>query len=162
MVYASIRGGTMKNICYYTSDIGKIGIADNGSAITNLYFEHDAVGDDAIIYETELLKKAGQQLQEYFAGERKAFSLPLAPQGTGFMQQVWHSLQSIPYGETRSYEKIAKNIGNEKACRAVGMANNRNPIPIFIPCHRVIGKNDKLTGYRAGLRIKTYLLELEK
>ncbi|MGI5880527.1 MAG: methylated-DNA--[protein]-cysteine S-methyltransferase [Syntrophomonadaceae bacterium] len=152
----------MLNIYYYTTDIGRIGIADNGKAITNVYFEHDPVDDDAAIYETDLLRRAGKQLGEYLCGERKVFTLPLAPHGTDFMQQVWYSLQTIPYGQTQSYAEIAKSIGNEKACRAVGMANNRNPIPIFIPCHRVIGKNGKLIGYRAGLQIKTYLLELEK
>ena len=151
----------MKNIYYYTTDIGRIGIAENGNAITNLFFEYDTVGDDTPLYETDLLKRAGQQLREYLSGEREAFSLPLAPHGTDFMQRVWHSLQTIPYGQTQSYAEIAKSIGNEKACRAVGRANNRNPIPIFIPCHGVIGKDGNLTGYRAGLKIKNYLLELE-
>lgn len=152
----------MKNIFFYSTDIGNIAIADNGSAVTNLYFENEPVHDAVIIYETELLKEAGQQLREYFAGKRKVFTIPLAPEGTDFMQRVWDNLQTIPYGHTQSYSETAQNIGNKKACRAVGLANNRNPIPVLIPCHRVIGKNGKLTGYRAGLPIKTFLLELEK
>ena len=88
--------------------------------------------------------------------------MPLAPKGTPFQQKVWAALQEIPYGETRSYKEIAAMVGNEKACRAVGMANNRNPLPIFIPCHRVVGTNGKLVGYAGGLDVKTFLLELEK
>lgn len=152
----------MKKIFFYSTDIGNIAIADNGSAVTNLYFENEPVHDAVIIYETELLKEAGQQLREYFAGQRKVFTIPLAPEGTDFMQRVWDNLQTIPYGHTQSYSETAKSIGDGKACRAVGLANNRNPIPVFIPCHRIIGKNGKLTGYRAGLPIKTFLLELEK
>jgi len=88
--------------------------------------------------------------------------LPLAPAGTAFMQKVWNALLTIPYGETRSYKEIAIAVGNSKACRAVGMANNRNPISVVIPCHRVIGANGKLVGYGGGLDIKSYLLDLEK
>ena len=94
-------------------------------------------------------------------GKRKEFTLPLAPVGTEFMIRVWKSLCAIPYGETRSYKEIAESIGNKKASRAVGLANNRNPIPIFIPCHRVIGANGKLVGYGGGLHIKSFLLKLE-
>lgn len=101
-------------------------------------------------------------MQDYLAGKLKDFKLPLAPAGTEFMLRVWESLRAIPYGETRSYQEIAQSVGNKKASRAVGLANNRNPIPIIIPCHRVIGANGKLTGYRGGLEIKAHLLELEK
>ncbi|HBF36039.1 MAG TPA: methylated-DNA--[protein]-cysteine methyltransferase, partial [Firmicutes bacterium] len=107
-------------------------------------------------------KDAANQLQSYLTGKQKIFTLPLAPAGTGFMLQVWQQLQKIPYGETRSYQAIARAIGNPKAARAVGLANNRNPLPIFIPCHRVIGANGHLTGYRGGLSLKEKLLELEK
>ena len=102
------------------------------------------------------------QLEEYFSGKRSSFSLPMAPVGTQFMQDVWQALVTIPYGEVRSYRDIAKAIGNPKACRAVGMANNRNPLPIIIPCHRVIGANGKLVGYAGGLDCKEKLLALEK
>ena len=102
------------------------------------------------------------QLSQYLRGERRDFSLPLAPEGSEFFQRTWQALQAIPYGETRSYAEIAAAIGNTKACRAVGLANNRNPLPIFIPCHRVIGSNQRLTGYRGGLALKRQLLELEQ
>ncbi|MEN6325713.1 MAG: methylated-DNA--[protein]-cysteine S-methyltransferase [Syntrophomonas sp.] len=152
----------MKNLFFYPSGLGKIGIAENGKAITNLYFQNEAIPQDAVIYETDLLKEAGGQLQAYFSGKLRVFKLPLALGGTDFMRRVWQSLQTIPYGETRSYQEIAQSIDNKKACRAVGQANNRNPIPIIIPCHRVIGANGKLVGYGSGLGIKAKLLELEK
>ncbi len=106
-------------------------------------------------------KKVFQELAEYFAGKRTLFSIICNPQGTEFQKQVWKALCDIPYGQTRSYKDIAKAIGNEKACRAVGMANNKNPISIIIPCHRVIGSNGKMVGYGAGVDKKIYLLRLE-
>ena len=151
----------MSNAFYYETKIGKIGIVENERAITHLYFG-ETIRQDVNIIETPLLEKANQELQEYFDGKRKTFDLPLAPEGTEFMQKVWKSLKEIPYGETCSYKDIAKNIGNIKASRAVGMANNRNPILIFIPCHRVIGANGNLVGYAGGLDIKEKLLEMEK
>lgn len=102
-----------------------------------------------------------RQLEEYFAGRRKTFDLPLAPRGTEFQRRVWSALQKIPYGKTVAYADIAQRIGNPKGVRAVGLANGRNPIPIVIPCHRVIGKNGTLTGYGGGLPIKQKLLEIE-
>ena len=112
--------------------------------------------------ETPLIKKAAAQLNEYFNGERKTFDFPLAPRGTEFQLTVWKALQTIPYGKTCSYGQLAAKIGNPKACRAVGMANNRNPIAIIIPCHRVIGSNGSLTGYAGGLELKDKLIRLEK
>jgi methylated-DNA-[protein]-cysteine S-methyltransferase len=103
-----------------------------------------------------------RQLSAYFAGELETFDLPLAPQGTPFQQKVWDELLNIPYGETISYGELAKRIGNPNASRAVGLANGSNPIPIIIPCHRVIGSNGKLTGYGGGLPIKEKLLALER
>lgn len=111
--------------------------------------------------ETPLLLRAKEQLQEYFRGERQGFDLPLAPQGTEFQRRCWDALQAIPYGDTVSYAAQAAKIGNPKACRAVGMANNRNPICIIIPCHRVVGKSGALVGYAAGLETKRKLLKLE-
>jgi methylated-DNA-[protein]-cysteine S-methyltransferase len=102
------------------------------------------------------------QLHEYFAGERKQFAVPLDLQGTNFQKMVWESLLSIPYGETRSYKEVALHIRAPKAVRAIGGANNKNPIPIIIPCHRVVGSNGALVGYGGGLEIKEFLLELEK
>nr|WP_307992942.1 methylated-DNA--[protein]-cysteine S-methyltransferase [uncultured Niameybacter sp.] len=151
----------MKQIGYYNGPIGKIGIVENEGVITHVYFEEEL--KDKIIEEgkSKLLEEACKQLEEYFQGMRKEFDLPLKPTGTPFMESVWKALQDIPYGQTKSYKDIAEAIGNAKACRAVGLANNRNPIPIFIPCHRVIGANGKLVGYGGGLHIKEYLLELE-
>jgi methylated-DNA-[protein]-cysteine S-methyltransferase len=107
------------------------------------------------------LSKTIQQLQTYFAGELESFDLQLAPEGTPFQLEVWRRLCDIPYGETISYGELAGRIGNPKASRAVGLANGSNPIPIVIPCHRVIGSNGKLTGYGGGLPIKEKLLALE-
>ncbi|MCL5071017.1 MAG: methylated-DNA--[protein]-cysteine S-methyltransferase [Actinobacteria bacterium] len=152
----------MKNIFYYKTSIGRIGISEKDGRITNLFFTTDSLPDDYIVTETDILKAAGKQLQEYLACQRKAFNLPFAPSGTVFMKNVWKCLQDIPYGTTQSYKEIALKIGDSNACRAVGLANNKNPIPVFIPCHRVIGANGDLTGYRGGLEIKSYLLNLEK
>jgi methylated-DNA-[protein]-cysteine S-methyltransferase len=105
--------------------------------------------------------EAIRQLREYFAGRRSDFDLPLAPQGTAFQKTVWDRLLEIPYGETISYGELARRVGNPKASRAVGAANGQNPIPIVIPCHRVIGSNGKLTGFGGGLPVKETLLALE-
>lgn len=152
----------MKNLFFYHTDIGRIGIAENGTEITDLCFEGAAVPLDAVVRETELLKQTAEELREYLAGERKEFTVPLSPKGTEFQRRVWKSLRAIPYGETRSYREIADSVGCPKGFRAVGMANNRNPIPIIIPCHRVIGADGSLTGYGGGLDIKVRLLKLEK
>ena len=128
--------------------------------MTGLYF-----GTRCLLGEkgtSPLLEEAARQLQEYFAGCRREFSLPLAPRGTEFQRQVWHALEGIPYGETRTYGEIARAIGKSKACRAVGMANHRNPLSILVPCHRVVGADGSLTGYGGGLEAKQFLLELEK
>ncbi|SFT00440.1 methylated-DNA--[protein]-cysteine S-methyltransferase [Marininema halotolerans] len=107
------------------------------------------------------LANATSQLQEYFAGTRQSFSIPVDLRGTSFQTAVWNALAAIPYGETRSYSDIASDIGNGQAVRAVGTANGANPVPIIIPCHRVIGKNTTLTGFRGGLQVKETLLQLE-
>jgi len=152
----------MKNVYYYSTNLGKIGIADNGDAITNLYFSGEDVPQGTNVKETALIREAASQLKEYLAGQRREFDIHLVLEGTPFQQAVWKALTAIPYGETRSYGQIAESIGKPKACRAVGMANNKNPIAIFVPCHRVIGANGKLVGYGGGLDIKEKLLELEK
>jgi methylated-DNA-[protein]-cysteine S-methyltransferase len=117
----------------------------------------DAVRHDDV----PVLKQASQQLQAYFDGALRTFDLPLSPHGTAFQQSVWDALLAIPYGETRSYREVAAGIGTPKAVRAVGAANGQNPIPIVIPCHRVIGSNGKLTGFGGGLPLKRRLLDLE-
>ncbi|MGQ4659974.1 methylated-DNA--[protein]-cysteine S-methyltransferase [Lysobacter sp. F6437] len=108
-----------------------------------------------------LLLRLHQQLDEYFAGTRRTFDLPLAPRGTAFQCEVWRTLASIPYGETVSYAQLATQIGKPSATRAVGAANGRNPLPIVLPCHRVIGANGSLTGFGGGLPTKQFLLQLE-
>jgi methylated-DNA-[protein]-cysteine S-methyltransferase len=110
---------------------------------------------------TDLIRDLQSQLEAYFAGNLKIFTIPLLLIGTEFQKTVWRHLQEIPYGETRTYQQIATMCGNPKACRAVGFANNQNPISIVIPCHRVIGANGKLVGYAGGLDIKQFLLEIE-
>lgn len=151
-----------KNLFFYETSIGKIGIADNGTAITNLYFSDEDIERKVHIKETALIKKAAAELHEYLRGTRQLFDLPLAPAGTEFQQAVWRALQEIPYGETRCYQEIAEKINRPKACRAVGLANNKNPIAIIIPCHRVIGKNGQLVGYAGGISMKERLLEIER
>ncbi|MBT8900167.1 methyltransferase [Lactobacillus delbrueckii subsp. bulgaricus] len=110
----------------------------------------------------DLVKACMRELKEYFAGQRQKFDLPLSPEGTSFQQKVWQQLQQIPYGETRSYQQLAEMTGDKNASRAIGLANNCNPILILIPCHRVIGADGSLTGYAAGLAAKKLLLDLEK
>lgn len=143
---------------YLNSPIGFIKITANDEAINEVTFVENEEEDKP----NALTQEAVNQLMEYFEGKRKVFDLPLSPIGTPFQQAVWKALCSIPYGETRSYGEIAKMIGNPKASRAVGMANNRNPISIIIPCHRVIGASGKLVGYGGGIDKKIYLLNLEK
>jgi methylated-DNA-[protein]-cysteine S-methyltransferase len=109
----------------------------------------------------EFFTEAARQLKAYFSRELKSFDLKLAPEGTDFQKSVWKALCEIPYGETRTYKDVAASIGKQKACRAVGLANNRNPIAIIVPCHRVIGSSGKLVGYASGLDIKAFLLDLE-
>ena len=145
----------------YETPLGKIVLTENGTAITRLIFS-EVLPEGVNYRETDLLKKAAQELREYFAGTRRHFDLPFQPEGTDFQQKVWQALQDIPYGAVCSYKDIARAIGNEKACRAVGGANNRNPISIIIPCHRVIGADGNLVGYGGGLPLKRKLLELEK
>lgn len=153
----------MGNVFYYETRLGTIGIAETNDKITHLFFGGEKFSEKEYERkETPVLAEAGRQLGEYFDGRRREFDLPLAPEGTEFMLRVWKALQDIPYGETRSYKEIAAMTGNSKACRAVGLANNRNPISIFIPCHRVIGANGDLVGYGGGLDKKTFLLDLER
>ena len=111
--------------------------------------------------ETEILLRAERELREYFAGERRGFDVPLHPSGTAFQTRVWNGLRAIPYGKTVTYGELARRIGQPNAARAVGMANHANPLPIIVPCHRVIGADGRLTGYAGGLEIKRKLLELE-
>lgn len=147
----------------YKSPFGLLTLAEENNKLTNCSFGNGSkLPENAEIKETELIKEAWQQLQQYFNGKRKNFDLALATGGTIFQQAVWQALLTVPYGQTSSYKDVAVKVGNPKACRAVGLANNKNPIGIIIPCHRVIGSNGKLVGYAGGLDIKQKLLELEK
>lgn len=150
--------------CLYRSPVGLLKIEINEYGICALHFLREVEPGfcDITVPGQPLLKQAVQELEEYFHSSRREFTLPLVPQGTPFQLSVWQALQTIPYGTTCSYGEIAAAIGNPKACRAVGMANNKNPLPILIPCHRVIGANGKLVGYGAGLDIKKQLLALEQ
>jgi methylated-DNA-[protein]-cysteine S-methyltransferase len=156
----------MKNVYFYKFQINKkpackLGIVEEDGAICGVLFDIGIAPNGCEKRETPLIKKAAQQFDEYFDGKRKYFNLPLSLHGTAFQMKVWNALQKIPYGKTISYGELAAIIGNPKASRAVGMANNRNPIPIIIPCHRVIGHDGSLTGYAGGLDLKRELLELE-
>lgn len=147
---------------YDDTPLGKIGIAESHGKICAVTFAGEKTPQGATIKQTPLLRQAAHQLAEYFAGKRTVFDLPLEPlYGTPFQKRVWQALQEIPYGETRTYAQIAAMVHNPKGCRAVGMANHKNPLGIVVPCHRVIGANGSLTGYAGGLDKKQYLLDLE-
>ena len=149
------------NMRLYDSPIGILQISEDDGKITKIYPYQKESDPTVDMQHSELLKDACRQLDEYFQGKRKEFDLPLAYTGTPFQESVWRELQRIPYGETRSYEDIAVKIGNPKAVRAVGQANNKNPILLLIPCHRVIHKNGDISGFACGIETKKYLLELE-
>ena len=145
----------------YRSPIGALTILSGDKGIKAIkFYEDEKVKAQGRT--NEMTRWAVKELEEYFQGKRKTFTVPCVPQGTDFQKRVWEALTQIPYGETRTYKEIAAAAGNPKASRAVGMANNRNPIPIIIPCHRVIGTNGSLTGYAGGLKVKEYLLKLER
>lgn len=154
------------NYCYVDSPIGTLLISGTERVVCSISFpkggkprkpESGWTGSDA-----GALGEAARQLREYFEGRRTAFELPLDPAGTAFQKAVWMLLREIPYGETISYGELARRTGNPKASRAVGAANGANPLPIVVPCHRVIGANGKLTGFGGGLPVKEALLELER
>lgn len=144
----------------FDTPLGQMALGEEEGRIIRLYLPGSPT-PRLMPHATSLLKEGERQLLEYFAGTRKEFDLPLAPQGTPFQQKVWAALRDIPWGQTRSYRDIAQAVNCSKGFRAVGMANNRNPIPIIIPCHRVVGADGSLTGYAGGLELKRALLELE-
>ena len=143
----------------YRTPLGRLTIATDGEAVTRVLFgEQEAPGQ---LSPTALTNEAATQIQQYLAGKRRTFDLPLNPAGTPFQQSVWNALLDIPYGSTWTYAQLASAVGNPKAFRAVGGANNRNPLPILIPCHRVVGADGSLVGYASGVHIKRFLLDLE-
>lgn len=154
----------MMYYCYLDTPIGELLLAGDDDALCLVSFPEGSMRRDPDpdwIYNEKPFAMARQQLTEYFAGERREFDLPLKLNGTEFQMSVLQALQHIPYGETTSYAEIAERIGRPKAVRAVGAANGRNPIPIIVPCHRVIGSHGELTGFGGGLDTKEALLRLE-
>ncbi|RLA62990.1 MAG: cysteine methyltransferase [Epsilonproteobacteria bacterium] len=144
----------------FQSPLGFIEITSTKSHIKGLRFNKGPIKNISNKI-PQVLNKCLTQLEEYFTGNRKIFKIPINMQGTPFQQSVWEELKNIPHGKTLSYGELAKKIGKPKACRAVGMANNRNQIPIIVPCHRVIGADGKLVGYAPGLSYKEWLLAHE-
>ncbi|WP_263416316.1 methylated-DNA--[protein]-cysteine S-methyltransferase [Terriglobus albidus] len=161
--------GTVMNLAYkfVTSPVGALKLVASDKGLAAILWENDSprrVPLSGLVENDShpVLLKAERQLDEYFAGSRRAFDLPLDMRGTTFQKDVWEALLAIPYGETRSYGQLAKQLGRPSASRAVGAANGRNPISIVVPCHRVIGSSGKLTGFAGGLDVKARLLEMEK
>jgi len=152
----------MKSLFYFETPVGKVGIAEKEGSITDLFFGCEDAPENAEIKETALLLDTYKQLSEYFKKQRTAFDVPLRLEGTEFQMRDWRELLKIPYGKTISYGEIARALGIPKGARAVGLANNRNPVSIIVPCHRVIGADGKMVGYGGGLPIKKFLLDLER
>lgn len=159
----------MERAYIYKTNLGRFLMLEDGTAIIGLelFIEgEDQLTDEQILVgyevaETDRIKEAAKQLFEYLEGVRKTFDIKINPKGTEFQKKVWQALRAIPYGETRTYKQIAEAVGSPKASRAVGMANNKNPIICIIPCHRVIGANGKLVGFACGLDVKEKLLRIE-
>ena len=154
------------NYRYFDSPFGRILIAGDGESLQWLSFTRGRQKATSLSKWTQndrdaVLRETARQLDQYFAGKRKLFELPLDPPGTQFQRRVWRKLVAIPYGKTLSYSELARRVGKPEAFRAVGAANGQNPISVIIPCHRVLGKNGDLTGYGGGLPLKRRLLELE-
>ncbi|MGF1697233.1 methylated-DNA--[protein]-cysteine S-methyltransferase [Vibrio lamellibrachiae] len=154
----------MNRYTNYQSPFGLLTLQANEHGLLGVWFPIHTTQPAQLGQKDEsfpILKETITQLDEYFSQRRKEFSLPIASQGTDFQQQVWRALCMIPYGESWSYQQLAEKIGNPKAVRAVGLANGKNPVSIIVPCHRVIGKSGKLTGYAGGIDVKKSLLKLE-
>lgn len=147
------------------SPLGALTLVGDGEALSGVYFEDHLRGPSAQSlgqFEESAFAQARQQLTEYFQGKRRTFDVPLTPRGDSFQQRVWRLLEQIPYGETRSYGRLAGELGDPALAQAVGAANGRNPLSIVVPCHRVVGADGRLTGYAGGLTRKRYLLDLEE
>ena len=148
-------------VLYRDYPIGTLGLMDDGQGLSHVFLRREGASTQAQEGETRLTLWAAAELEEYFCGQREVFTVPLSPHGTAFQLSVWAALRDIPYGQTRSYGQIAAAVGRPRAARAVGMANHGNPLLIFTPCHRVVGKGGALTGFACGLEVKRRLLELE-
>lgn len=147
------------NRIHVETPVGVMALESQGDALTALYLPCRLM--EPVGYETALLSRGREELLEYFQGKRRRFDLPLSPAGTPFQQKVWKELAKIPYGTVLTYGELARLVEKPKACRAVGQANHKNPLPIFLPCHRVVGAKGALTGYAGGLELKRFLLKLE-
>lgn len=158
--------GVPKILLYCDTPVGRLGLGEEGGRLTHLFLPGEPPAgagweETAASNATPLLKEAAAQLTAYMDGKLRQFDLPLAPAGTDYQKKVWEILCTIPYGEVRGYRWLAEKAGNSRACRAVGTANRHNPLPIFIPCHRVIATDGRLTGYAGGLERKAALLRIE-
>ena len=155
----------MSLFCIIISPIGRLMICSDGIALTGLYMEDSREPPNVSTWRENPsalpLREAAVQLEQYFGGRRRTFDLPLVLRGTEFERRVWSALTEIPFGVTRTYGQLARQIGNAAACRAVGRANARNPVPIIVPCHRIIGADGSLTGFGGGLVRKEWLLRHE-
>ncbi len=156
----SIERNEKMKLAVYESKLGFIKIEYENETVTVLQKLCEIPTDFGIT--TDFTDRVFDEISGYFEGKRKDFTFKISPKGTDFQKKVWSALCDIPYGETRTYKQIATAIGNEKASRAVGMANNKNPLHIVVPCHRVIGASGKLVGYAGGLEMKEYLLNMER
>ena len=152
-------GGTEVDRIVFDTPVGRMALEEEGGALTALYLPNSPMPPAG--EETPLLARGKEELLAYLAGEGRTFDLPLAPKGTPFQQRVWSALADIPYGRTMTYGELARRVGCPRGSRAVGQANHRNPLPILLPCHRVVGANGTLTGYGGGLELKEWLLRLE-
>lgn len=150
----------IKAVLYHSTPAGLLRLCADEAGVCGVYFVQQPA--EEAVPSHPLLECTARELDEYFAGQRRVFDLPISLHGTPFQLRVWAALQQIPYGETRSYAQVAAMAGNPKACRAVGMANHRNPVSILVPCHRVINADGGLGGYGGGLEVKRFLLALEK
>lgn len=146
-------------VLYHQSPVGLLRLSADDAGLCGVHFVRDTVPESST--DCELLRRTARELDEYFAGVRREFDIPLSLHGTPFQKRVWAALLQIPYGQTRSYAEVAAMAGSPKACRAVGMANHNNPVSILVPCHRVINADGGLGGYGGGLDTKRFLLKLE-
>lgn len=152
----------IKKVMFVSSPIGELFLAEKDGKICDIAPKEHRARKDFILEKTPLLLEAEKQLSQYFKGERKKFDLPLLLEGTPFQIKIWQNLIKIPYGQTVSYAELAEKAGSKKAARAAGNANNKNPILIVVPCHRVIGADGKLSGFACGTDKKKFLLALER
>jgi len=155
------RRSMARTILFFDTELGRLGVAEEEGLLTDVVLPGSSLDGPMNEDATPVLLLAREQLMQYLSGDRKRFDLPLMVNGPSFSMKVWRSLMEIPYGERRTYGQISRSIGHPRSSRAVGQACHRNPLPIIVPCHRVVGANGDLTGYAGGIAIKEKLLEIE-